>query len=189
MLKLTVFTLLLSTSYATKLPIRFNFGSHSPSLKSIKNCEGHEDDVLTVIGGSSPEEICMPGIMAIDSHTLIKEDLPEDLTMFLKLQKLEPFPMTVPCLNGIGSCPYDLCSMLDSDVLCPHFPETQPCACPVKAQELDMKGIEVPVPDMGEVLGTVMEGKYTAKATLYGLSAPDKILGCFDLAFSLKKCS
>lgn len=106
----------------------------------------------------------------MDVNTLLKEDLPTDLILYLDLKKLEPFPMKVPCLNGMGSCPYDLCPMIvdHTEILCPHFPEGQPCSCPLLAGTWDMKGVEVPVPDMGPILGAVMEGKYEATATLYG---------------------
>jgi hypothetical protein len=36
-------------------------------------------------------------------HVTISEDMPEDLMIKLKLKKLEPFPLDVPCLNGLGS--------------------------------------------------------------------------------------
>merc|ERR1712107_113389 len=130
------------------------------------------DDILTVIGGSSPDEICMPGTMVMDVNTLLKEDLPEDLIFDLKLQKLE------------------LCPMIEQndEVLSPHFPENQPCKCPLFAGTWDMKNVDVPVPDMGPILGKVMEGKYEAVATLYGKSNKDKVLGCFALNFSIKQC-
>merc|ERR1712107_851728 len=85
---------LVSAISASVVPFRLNFPEgQQPSLRSIANCAGHEDDILTVIGGSSPDEICMPGTMVMDVNTLLKEDLPEDLIFDLKLQKLEPFPM------------------------------------------------------------------------------------------------
>ena len=39
---------------------------------------------------------------------LSREDLPTDLTLNLDLHKITPFPMTVPCLNGVGSCEYEV---------------------------------------------------------------------------------
>ena len=43
---------------------------------------------------------------ALDLH--LREDLPTDLTLNLDLHKITPFPMTVPCLNGVGSCEYEV---------------------------------------------------------------------------------
>merc|ERR1712107_736979 len=164
-----VLAVLVSTISASIVPIRFNLpGNQQAVLRSVANCEGHENDVVSVIGGNSPDEVCMPGTMKVDINTLIREDLPMDTVFKLDLQKLEPFPMKVPCVNGIGSCPYD--------------------ECPLKANTWDMKGVDVPVPDMGPILGKVMEGKYEAKATLYPKSNPDNILGCFALNFRINLC-
>ena len=58
------------------------------------------------------EEICMPGVTYMNTHTLMREDLPSDLMIKLDLQKVDPFPMTVPCLEGVGSCEYDICKVM-----------------------------------------------------------------------------
>merc|ERR1712060_339224 len=165
------FFLLPSLAAASILPIKFDFGSSSkshPSLKSVKQCEGHENDALF----------------------LIREDLPTDLTLNLDLHKVTPFPMTVPCLNGVGSCEYELCPMIEdmADTVCPSFPEGQPCGCPLLAGEMHLEGIEMPVQDMGPILGEVMKGSYRATAMLYGASAPDKTLGCIEFTFTLNTC-
>merc|ERR1719410_2968248 len=99
--------------------------------------------------------------------------------MKLDLKKLEPFPMKVPCLNGVGSCPYELCPIIENmgDTLCPSFPENQPCGCPILAGDLNIKDLQVSVPDMG-ILGDLMEGKYEATATFYSQATPDHTLAC-----------
>merc|ERR1712168_1581976 len=98
--KIMVSALILLPSLATAsiLPIKFNFGSSGnsfPSLKSVQQCEGHENDALVLLEGTTPDSICMPGTTEINMHKLI------------------PFPMTVPCLNGVGSCEYELCPMIE----------------------------------------------------------------------------
>ena len=45
-------------------------------------------------------------------HLHLREDLPTDLTLNLDLHKITPFPMTVPCLNGVGSCEYEVVMLL-----------------------------------------------------------------------------
>merc|ERR550525_1473034 len=85
-------------------------GSKTPALKSIETCPGHENDVMVVIEGTTDEEICMPGTSNINVHTRVSEDLPSDLLIKMDLQKTTPFPMTVPCLDGVGSCEYDSAS-------------------------------------------------------------------------------
>merc|ERR1719495_303022 len=180
-----------AVSSASVLPIKLTgFGSHKPQLRAVKQCDGHENDALQVLPGStSPDEICMPGTSSMDLHSRINEDLPTDLTIQLDLKKLEPFPMKVPCLNGVGSCPYDICSIIDNmaDTFCPSFPDSQPCGCPLLAGDMILDGLQIPVPDMG-ILGSMMEGKYEATATFYGASNPDNSLGCINLEFSLKRC-
>ena len=145
---------------------------------------------MVVISGTFDEELCMPGFSTINTHTRLSDDLPMDLVMFLDLQKITPFPMKVPCLDGVGSCEYDMCEYLVnmSEYLCPGFPDYQPCSCPLLKGDFILENVQTPVPDMGPILGAVMEGGYEATATLYGLSNPDKILGCMKMTFSLKQC-
>jgi len=192
MLSLSVL-ILPSLASASILPIKFNFGDSAksrPSLRSVQQCEGHQDDALVLIEGTTPDEICMPGTTVMNMHTLIREDLPTDLTLNLDLHKITPFPMTVPCLNGVGSCEYELCPMIEdmADIVCPSFPEGQPCGCPLLAGDMHLDGIEMPVQDMGPILGEVMKGSYRATAMLYGASAPDKTLGCIEFTFTLDTC-
>merc|ERR1712203_636562 len=121
------------SSKALVLPLQLSLGGdRTPSLRSIETCPGHEDDVMVVVEGTTDEEICMPGTSTINVHTRVKEDLPIDLKIKMDLKKIAPFPMTVPCLDGVGSCEYDICSYIEnmSDILCPAFPAYQPCSCP-----------------------------------------------------------
>merc|ERR1712029_286817 len=113
--------LLASTVQSSVLPFKFKFGNSQPHLKGVQQCAGHEHDALVVIEGSTPDQVCMPGTTEINCHTRISEDLPMDLIIKMDLHKLTPFPMTVPCLNGVGSCEY----------------------------EMFLEGVETPVQDMG----------------------------------------
>ena len=65
----------------------------------------------------------------------------------MDLKKVTPFPMTVPCLDGVGSCEYEICPMiLDlADSLCPAFPPSQPCGCPLLPGEMELYGVQTPV--------------------------------------------
>ena len=114
------------------------------------------------------EEICMPGVTHMNTHTLMREDLPSDLMIKLDLQKVDPFPMTVPCLEGVGSCEYDICKVMmmmmmmttmmmimmmyilqiitdAGDSLCQYFPDSQPCGCPLLAGDMYLENIELRV--------------------------------------------
>merc|ERR1712008_648223 len=140
-------------------------------LKSAPtNCEGYEDADFVVIGGNSPDTMPIPGEISMD------------------LTKLDPFPLTVPCLNGLGSCEYDFCQILvdNGDQLCDQMPEGQPCGCPLLANTWDLKGVKVPVPDFG-ILNNLMVGSYKSKATFYGKSTPQNKVGCMEFEFTFVK--
>jgi len=191
MRSLLIFSALIATISASIVPINFEFaGKHRPVVRSITQCPGHEDDVMQIIEGFNQDDICMPGEMDVSCVTRITEDMPTDLIFDLKLKKLDPFPMTVPCLSGIGSCPYEICPIIENmgDTLCPSFPDTQPCGCPLLAGDFTLSGVKIPVPDMGPVLGSVMEGSYEATAEMYGKSNPDRKLACILMTFNLKQC-
>ena len=53
--------------------------------------------------GSVPDVIYIPGTVNMNLHARISADLPADLMVKLQLKKLEPFPIDVPCLDGLGS--------------------------------------------------------------------------------------
>ena len=65
--------------------------------------DGFEDAPMQVLGGSSPDEVPIPGEITMDIDTMLTEDMPNDLIIKLDLQKQDPFPLDVPCLNGLGS--------------------------------------------------------------------------------------
>ena len=75
--------------------------------KDVKNSffisAGSDGYPLQFIDGVIPDEIQIPGTVALNMHCSISKDMPKDLIIKLKLKKLEPFPMDVPCLNGLGS--------------------------------------------------------------------------------------
>ena len=58
---------------------------------------------MQFVGGSSPDEIPIPGQISMDIDSILTEDMPNDMVTKLNLKKLEPFPLDVPCLNGLGS--------------------------------------------------------------------------------------
>merc|ERR1712223_1166523 len=153
-----------------------------------RNCDGYEDADFVVLGGNSPDEIPIPGEITMDINQLIRHDLPADLVLKMDLTKLEPFPLDVPCLNGLGSCEYDFCKILvdNGDQLCDQMPPGQPCHCPLLKNEWDMKGVTVPIPDFG-LLNNLMVGSYKSRATFYGKSTPDNKVGCMEFEYTFVK--
>jgi ganglioside GM2 activator len=154
-------------------------------VKGLAQCPGYENAPLQVTGGTVLDEIPIPGDVPLDIESVIKSDLPNDLKIALKLVKQDPFPLEVPCLDGLGSCEYDICSIILNleDTLCPAFPVGQPCSCPLMAGDFTISGAKIPVPDFGPILSALMVGRYKAKAELYGASDPDNKVGCIDFEF------
>jgi len=54
-----------------------------------------------------------------------------------------------------------------ADTLCPSFPEGQPCGCPLLAGDIDLKNVELAVPDFGPILGSLMAVSIIRKANSY----------------------
>jgi len=124
----------------------------------------------------------------MDIDTMLTEDMPNDLIIKLDLQKQDPFPLDVPCLNGLGSCEYDICSIIESnsEQFCPAFPDFQPCHCPLLKGHFQMSGVKLDVPSFG-ALDYLMVGSYKARATFYGKSTSDRLLGCMEFDFTFVK--
>ena len=59
-----------------------------------------------------PDTIKIPSTVKMDMVMNNTCGLPDDLTVYMKLTKHEPFAIDVPCVNGIGSCEYDGCAMI-----------------------------------------------------------------------------
>merc|ERR1711997_148627 len=124
-----------------------------------------------------------------DMHINIKEDLPGDLMMKLELQKQEPFPLDVPCLNGLGSCEYDMCKVFEQnqDGFCTDdWPADKPCGCPMKAGDYDLHGISVDIPDFG-ILNDLMVGSYKSTQYIYSKADPDNKFGCLLTTYKFIK--
>ena len=85
-------------------------------------------------------------------ETMITATGPSDLISDLKLKKMDPFPVPVPCLNGFGSCPYDGCMVLNK--LC-EFAEPK-CACPIAPGDYKFDNVKLNLPDLGSVLDSLM---------------------------------
>merc|ERR1711997_65080 len=155
-------------------------------VKALKQCDGFDNAVMKLVSGEFPETINLPSEIPLDFVLEATEDLPADLTIFMKLKKLSPFPLDVPCFNGVGSCEYDGCAVVEGNPSICKVLEKQgyECKCPFPKGILDLTGSTQAVPDMGETMDNLMVGHYTAKMTAYGKSNPSKILTCFDLEFT-----
>merc|ERR1712038_699595 len=172
-------TLFVSATSAFVIPL-----PAGAQVKTIKQCAGFNGP-MKLISGDFPESINLPSRIPLNMVTEISEDLPMDLIIKLKLVKHQPFPLDVPCFNGVGSCEYDGCKVVSQNPsICKTLPANIKCACPFPKGRYDFTGAYVDVPDMGSVMDALMVGHYTAKMTAYGKSNKANIIGCFDLKFS-----
>merc|ERR1711994_747656 len=155
-------------------------------VKSLKQCEGFDNPVMKLISGELPETINLPSEIPLDFVLEATEDLPADLVIFMKLKKMYPFPLDVPCFNGVGSCEYDGCAVIEGNPsICKVLEKNGiACKCPFPKGTWDLHGATQAVPDMGETMDKLMVGHYKAKMTAYGKSNPSRILTCFDLEFT-----
>merc|ERR1712002_1382825 len=106
-----------------------------------------------------PDEIHIPSTMSLDMSWITRKELPMDLITDLKLKKYDPYSLSVPCVNGFGSCAYDGCRTLDK--LCKVLPPDVPCHCPLPAGNYTFNDVQMKVKDMGPLMDKLMEGSYT----------------------------
>ena len=86
-------------------------------------------------------------------ETNITMVIPDDLIGDLKLKIMEPFPVPVPCLNGLGSCPYDGKAIMTQ--LC-QFAEPK-CAFPIQPADYKFENVKLTIPDLGNVMDNLMK--------------------------------
>merc|ERR1712126_386370 len=173
--------LLAVASAGSALVIKSPEGDKSIRLGSVKQCPGGPYD-MTLTSGNLPDKINIPSEVELNVVTDVAKELPMDLMVSLRLQKYQPFPLNVPCMNGIGSCDYDGCKVLDK--LCNTLPPNIPCKCPMPAGHFVFDGVKFKIPDMGKIMDKLMAGKYKGEIKFYGKSVgSDKPVGCFDMDF------
>jgi len=153
------------------------------NVGSIKDCAGGPYD-LQLVSGNLPDSINIPSTVNLNVVSRAVHDLPADLMVKLDLKKLDPFPLSVPCLDGLGSCEYDGCKVIES--LCKTMPPGVPCPlCPTPAGTYAFHDVPFKVPDMGTIMDKLMAGSYTGEIKFYSKATPSNLVGCFDMEFKL----
>jgi hypothetical protein len=105
------------------------------------------------------------------------------------LEKLEPFPMKVPCFQNMGSCSYDVCEYIipkNKEAFC----ALDACQCPLTAKHYISKTpIEYQLPLIkGKIFKKVLEGRYTGNITFWNKGSDVKY-GCMGMNFEVKASS
>merc|ERR1711973_119738 len=149
-------------------------------LGAVKQCAGGPYDIQ-LTSGNLPDVINIPGTVDVNMETEVVHTLPKDLMVSLKLKKYQPYPLDVPCINGIGSCEYDGCKVLEA--LCNTLPKDVPCKCPMPEGHYNFNNVPLKIPDMGAIMDNLMVGKYNGEIQFYGKTNPSHVVGCFDMDF------
>ena len=154
------------------------------------DCEESESKVIyfnetTVL----PSPIKYPGNVIIDGTIEITQELPpENFFVQVEVYRLEPRKMKIPCIEGKGSCKYDVCN----DVLPNNhdqFCQFGFCECPVKKGVYKGNGISYELPKLGgDIFKKILRGDYTVKVTFYN-SKTELVYGslCMNFTISIKK--
>ncbi|KAG8201349.1 hypothetical protein JTE90_016826 [Oedothorax gibbosus] len=153
---------------------------------------GDANKRLTISTGTvKPDPIQYPGNISASVDLIVLKDLPADnFEMKLDLTKLQPRKMTVPCLQDIGSCTYDVCSIINNhkESFCPAFPDPTKCGCPMKAATYSLKNVGVAIPNFGEIFVNILKGGYEGKITFHDKSSGTEI-GCVAITFEIVPAS
>lgn len=85
----------------------------------------------------------------------ISENIPDDASIHLVMNKTvvlsdNQFVVTIPCVDGIGSCKLNMCDMFHlwyNDVVCPFFQKQhRQCSCPVLKGDFVAEKVPVEIP-------------------------------------------
>jgi len=134
--------------------------------------------------------------LTLNSNVSLSDDLPVNAEFELVLNRslivgTKTFPLTIPCVDGFGSCRLKLCDMFHmwyNDVVCPFFKSAQrTCACPVVKGVYTDNNIEVDVPfaKFQGLAAQLADGDYQMRFTI---SDPEKtkMFACLDIQAHLK---
>lgn len=116
----------------------------------------------------------------------LMEDLPSTgLYLKVRVDKLEPQRMPVPCLNGAGSCEYNVCDHIitgHSDIFC----SLGSCSCPLKAKSYSGSSLHYTLPRIGgPVFAKILQGNFEGNVTFYN-KVTSRVYGCLGIKFNIK---
>ena len=109
--------------------------------------------MIQLVSRNLPGTIHIPGEVILNFDTKVTEVIPDDIIGDVKLKRMELFPVPVPCLNGIGSCPYDGKAIMTQ--LC-QFAEPK-CAFPIQPADYKFENVKLTIPDLGYVMDHLLK--------------------------------
>ncbi|GIX97905.1 uncharacterized protein CEXT_389401 [Caerostris extrusa] len=154
---------------------------------TFSDCGGAEKSMTIIAGSVKPDPIQYPGNLSMTVAFNVTKDLPaSNFQMALNLTKLNPRVMHVPCMEDIGSCTYDVCTMIQNhrSEFCPMFPNPDECGCPIKVGSYFMKDGFVAIPDFGQLFVKILQGNYEGTITFTDTSSNTQH-GCIAIKFEI----
>ncbi|XP_038056959.1 ganglioside GM2 activator-like [Patiria miniata] len=154
---------------------------------SFQDCGGPSAVLHGSVSVSPNNPIVLPGDLTVSFDADFGVDLKSPLKTVIVLKKKELIWLTLPCIDGLGSCTYDdFCSKLPPvpPAGCPPPLKAKgiPCSCPVKAGKYSLPPSVFNIPNI-QVPEFLADGEYQANITMfYGT----KELGCAFLEFKLQ---
>merc|ERR1712212_460901 len=179
-MKVFIVLALISISSAAKL--RFE-----PFSNEFSDCGGSRIRIDTL--SVDPDPVPVPGQATVNAAGEVTADLTGDgLKMAIKLTKVKPTHLDVPCVDGLGSCTYDVCTELiyPDAPACAFFPADVECKCPLPANKLALENLVVDLPDQSWAVDLILNGSFEATVKIYneadGIDNPE---GCLQGKFSV----
>merc|ERR1712096_20400 len=137
-MKVFIVLALISISSAAKL--RFE-----PFSNEFSDCGGSRIRIDTL--SVDPDPVPVPGQATVNAAGEVTADLTGDgLKMAIKLTKVKPTHLDVPCVDGLGSCTYDVCTEL-------IYPDA-----PLPANKLALENLVVDLPDQSWAVDLILNG-------------------------------
>lgn len=147
-----------------------------PNGFSWSNCGDPKTELLVLQSLSvSPDPMQAPGKVMVSFMGNVTKTLAAPLQVSVVLKKKMVFWITVPCIDGVGSCTYnDVCSMITA---CPTAFKEQgiPCNCPVKQALYKLTN------GAFSINANIPGGEYrmTASISMQGVA-----VGCYNINFN-----
>lgn len=151
------------------------------------DCGGSNSLIEFKSSSLTPSTILNPGNVYISAEMNLKQNISlNGVRLKLRLNKLEPRRMRVPCFRRFGSCSYDVCQMIFDypETICPMFPSGINCDCEAPAGTFVSNRTPMKLPNFGRMFHRIMQGNYEGNATFVDRSGTT--IGCLQLLFSIK---
>ncbi|XP_064637237.1 ganglioside GM2 activator-like [Lineus longissimus] len=142
-----------------------------------------------------PMPIITPGRLRLSFRINITEQLPANLMLNVTvIKRIFGFEFQVPCIEGrYGTCIYrDVCNSLnsrfESNCDCPNplLLNGIPCTCPIQPGDYRMNNVDIHIPKLDGMLGTLAQGDYQVRAQIQDDITREQ-LGCISMKVSLRK--